>query len=190
MKPVLALTVPLIALALSGFRVATPQDIFFGYVSDLCGRSFEGRVVSADPADADFRGKRLIMTVADCSTDEIRIPFAVGEDRSRTWVLTDAGDTLKLRHDHRHADGTEDRLSQYGGETISAGSDNRQEFPVDAFSKALFTREDRAISNTNTWAMEVHPGQVFAYELRRENRHFRVEFDLARPIAETAQPSR
>ncbi|HEY0053631.1 MAG TPA: hypothetical protein VGB49_09480, partial [Caulobacteraceae bacterium] len=40
------------------------------------------------------------------------------------------------------------------------------------------------VSNTNVWAMEVHPGRTFAYELRRANRHFRVEFDLARPVAD------
>jgi hypothetical protein len=32
--------------------------------------------------------------------------------------------------------------------------------------------------------MEVHPDRMFAYELRRPNRHFRVEFDLTRPVAE------
>jgi hypothetical protein len=32
--------------------------------------------------------------------------------------------------------------------------------------------------------MEVHPDRLFAYELRRPNRHFRVEFDLTRPVAE------
>ena len=42
MKPLLALAVPAVALALSGFHVAAPQDLFFGYLSDLCGKSFEG----------------------------------------------------------------------------------------------------------------------------------------------------
>jgi hypothetical protein len=32
--------------------------------------------------------------------------------------------------------------------------------------------------------MEVHPGRMFAYELRRPNRHFRVEFDLKKPVAQ------
>jgi hypothetical protein len=32
--------------------------------------------------------------------------------------------------------------------------------------------------------MEVHPERTFAYELRRANRHFRVEFDLTKPVAE------
>jgi hypothetical protein len=34
----------------------------------------------------------------------------------------------------------------------------------------------------NVWAMEVHPARMFAYELRRPGRFFRVEFDLSRPV--------
>lgn len=160
-----------------------PQELFMVGLNALCGKSFEGRVVSTDAADADFRGKRLVMTVSHCNADEVRIPFAVGEDRSRTWVVTLGPSSLRLKHDHRHADGTEDVLSQYGGETTGPGTPERQEFPVDAFSKDLFTREGRSVSNTNVWAMEVRLGQVFAYELRRPGRHFRVEFDLTRPVA-------
>jgi hypothetical protein len=159
-----------------------PQDAFMGRLMALCGQRFEGRVVTTDPADADFSGKRLLMHVRDCSANEVRIPFSVGEDRSRTWVITRTATGLRLKHDHRHADGTEDAVTWYGGDTATAGTAGRQDFPVDEFSKDLFTREGRTVSNTNVWAVEVQPGQTFAYELRRANRHFRVEFDLARPV--------
>jgi hypothetical protein len=159
-----------------------PQDVFFNRLKALCGQTFEGRVASTDPADADFQGKRLVMRVQDCTADQVRIPFAVGEDRSRTWVITRTADGLRLKHDHRHADGTEDVLTQYGGDTTDSGTAGRQTFPVDAFSIDLFTREGRTVSNTNVWGVDVEPGRLFAYELRRANRHFRVEFDLARPV--------
>lgn len=158
-----------------------PQELFLGGLHSMCGRAYEGRVVTNDAADADFRGKRLVMQV-DCANDVVRMPFWVGDDRSRTWVITHTRTGLRLKHDHRHTDGTEDVLSQYGGDTISAGTETRQEFPVDPFSKDLFTRQGRTVSNTNVWAMEVQPGQMFAYELRRPGRHFRVEFDLTRPV--------
>jgi len=162
-----------------------PQDAFMARLSGLCGRRFEGRVVSTDAADADFQGQRLLMHVRDCAPGEVRIPFSVGEDRSRTWVISRTPDGLRLKHDHRHADGTEDVLTQYGGDTAAGGTAERQTFPVDQFSKDLFTREGRTVSNTNVWAVEVHPGRTFAYELRRpEGRFFRVEFDLGRPVAE------
>ena len=163
---------------------ASPQDMFFGRLSRLCGQAFEGRIASPPvEADAAFAGKRLVMHVRDCSTHGIRIPFRVGEDRSRTWVVTRTAGGLRLKHDHRHEDGSEDKLSQYGGETVAPGTASRQEFPADPFSKGLFEREKIPASMANVWAMEVHLGRIFAYELRRPGRFFRVEFDLDRPVA-------
>jgi hypothetical protein len=52
----------------------------------------------------------------------------------------------------------------------------------------LFVRENIPQSVTNVWAVEVQPGRTFAYELRRPGRHFRVEFDLTRPVAPPPPP--
>jgi hypothetical protein len=161
---------------------ARPADAFFERLRGLCGKSFAGRVVTTDPADAAFAGKPLVMRVADCSDSQVRIPFAVGEDRSRTWVVTRTDNGLRLKHDHRHEDGAEDELSQYGGDTDTPGSAARQAFPADAFSRTLFLAKGNPASVDNVWAMEVHPGATFAYELRRPNRFFRVEFDLSKPL--------
>jgi hypothetical protein len=168
---------------------AGPQARFFAHLSQLCGKAFEGRLASPRvEADRDFAGKRLVMHVRDCSPNEIRIPFHAGEDRSRTWVVTRTGSGLRLKHDHRHEDGSQDVLTQYGGETVQTGSAPRQEFPADQFSKEMFVRQDRAVSVPNVWAMEVHPGRTFAYELRRPGRFFRVDFDLTRPVAPPPPP--
>lgn len=164
------------------------QSAFMTQLNALCGQRFEGRVVTTDAADADFASQRLLMHVRDCSADEVRIPFWVGEDHSRTWVISrnDAGG-LMLKHDHRDPDGTEHTLHWYGGDTVSEGSAERQEFPVDQFSIDLFNANNASVSTTNVWAVEVHPGQTFAYELRRENRHFRVEFDLTDPLIQVIE---
>ncbi|MBU1346263.1 MAG: hypothetical protein KKA16_04850 [Alphaproteobacteria bacterium] len=163
---------------------SSPQDAFMANLNALCGKRFEGRVVTTDAADANFAGQRLLMHVRDCSANEVRIPFAVGEDRSRTWVVTRTAAGLTLKHDHRDPQGRPDGLHWYGGDTTTAGTVMRQEFPVDDFSIELFNAGDAAVSTTNVWAMEVHPDRMFAYELRRANRHFRVEFDLTEPVAE------
>ncbi len=175
-----AFLLPLALLACS--PAEDPAGGFMTALSARCGQSFEGRVVTNDAADADFAGQRLVMTVASCSADEVRIPFHAGADRSRTWVLTRTDGGLRLKHDHRHEDGTEDVLSQYGGDTIATGTVKRQEFPADAFSKELFLREGIPASIDNIWAMEA-TDSMFAYELRRPNRFFRVEFDLTAPVA-------
>jgi hypothetical protein len=80
-------------------------------------------------------------------------------------------------------DGTEDPVSQYGGDTAQVGTAMRQEFPVDAYSKAMFTKEGRTVSNTNVWAFEIVPAQTLTYELARPNRLFRVAFDVVNPVA-------
>lgn len=163
---------------------ATAQDAFFANLTALCGQRFEGKVVTNEAADSDFAGKRLLMHVRDCSADEIRIPFWVGEDRSRTWVVTRTDSGLRLKHDHRQPDGKTDPLHWYGGDTANEGTAERQEFPVDQESIDLFNANDASVSTTNVWAMEVHPDKTFTYELRRPNRHFQVDFDLTKPIAE------
>ncbi len=167
-------------------RTAAPQDAFFERVTALCGKAFAGRIEIDTPAPTGtdpFSGKPLVMHVRECSQHELRIPFHVGDDRSRTWVVTRTGSGMRLKHDHRHADGSSDAVTMYGGDTASTGIASRQEFPVDAESKAMFTREARTVSNTNVWAMEIEPGRVFVYELARPGgRLFRVEFDLSKPV--------
>ena len=185
------LTAALLAASMGACATASttsPQAQFFANLRALCGQSFEGRVVTTDAADASFASERLVMQVRECSDDEIRVPFHVGENRSRTWVITPTGSGLRLKHDHRHEDGTEDTLTQYGGDTASEGTAERQEFPADQFSQTLFANNNIPQSVTNVWAVEVHPGRMYAYELRRPNRHFRVEFDLTQPVAAPPPP--
>lgn len=170
-----------VALALTGCVTPsappTAQDRFYERLLSLCGQQLEGRIVSPPvAADADFAGKRLIAHVRDCSPQEMRIPFSVGEDRSRTWIITRSGTGLRLEHDHRHEDGTEDKVSQYGGDTLAPGTEQRQEFPADAFTKELLIREGNAAGAANVWAMETGSPAPLVYELRRPGRFFRVEF--------------
>ena len=175
----------------SASRNPAPQDAFFERLSALCGQAFAGRVAVDTPAPAGndpFAGKPLVMHVRECSERELRIPFHVGSDRSRTWVITHTGGGLRLKHDHRHEDGSSDAVTMYGGDTANAGTASRQEFPVDAESKAMFLREGRAVSVSNTWGLEVEPGRVFVYELARPQRRFRVEFDLTKPVAAPPAP--
>lgn len=168
-----------------------PRDAFFAELRSLCGRAFEGRVVvdTPPPTGADpFAARPLVMHVRECTRDTLRIPFHVGADRSRTWVVTRTPQGLRLKHDHRHADGTSDALTMYGGDTRDAGTASRQEFPADAESRAMFVAQGRAVSVPNVWALEVSPDRVFVYELARPGRLFRVEFDLTRPVQPPPAP--
>ena len=176
----------------AGAAAAAPQDAFFAGLSALCGQAFAGRVLVDQPAPAGedpFAGQPLVMHVRECTDATLRIPFHVGEDRSRTWVLTRTESGLRLKHDHRHEDGSADAVTLYGGDTASAGTAMRQEFPVDRESIATFRREGLAASVTNVWALEHTPGRQLVYELARPGgRLFRVAFDLATPVPAPLAP--
>jgi hypothetical protein len=173
------------ATASGAAAMAPPQAEFWSNLQALCGHAYAGEVLEAPAGDTTFANRDLVMHVRVCEADRILIPFHVGEDRSRTWVLTRTDAGLRLKHDHRHEDGSEDEVTQYGGDTADAGTARRQEFPADAFTASLIPA-----AATNVWTVEVVPGQEFVYALRREgtDRRFRIRFDMDRPVAPPPAP--
>jgi hypothetical protein len=129
---------------------AAPHDAFWNHLQALCGKAFAGRVTDESATDSAFRGKELTMHVRSCSPAEIRVPFHVGEDRSRTWVITRTEGGLRLKHDHRHADGSADPITQYGGGTREQGSATRQEFFADAHTASLIPAASTNLGETGT----------------------------------------
>lgn len=173
-------------------RAQNPQDAFFAALSSHCGRAYAGALVSGDAADAGMAARPMVMQVRDCTADSVAIPFHIRNadgrwDRSRTWLITRTDTGLRLKHDHRHEDGSADAVTFYGGDTASEGTTRAQDFPVDADSIALFRANDLPASVTNVWRVEVDPVGAtdgrYAYQLSRAGRLFRVEFDTTRPVA-------
>lgn len=188
----LVVSLAIVSPTIAGIGITTAQDrgagetIFWQRLQTLCGKAFEGKVIDAPAGDTTFTGKRLVMHVRECQAYEIRIPFHVGDDRSRTWVLTRTADGLRLKHDHRHADGTPDARTDYGGTApLGSGSGVKHEFPADMQTSSLIPE-----AKTNVWTIEVDPGKRFTYALRREgtDRRFRIDFDLSRPVAAPPAP--
>jgi hypothetical protein len=161
------------------------QEQFWSALQALCGQAFEGELVERVPPDDVFTGRHLVMHVRECESDEIRVPFHVGENRSRTWVLTRTEAGIRLKHDHRHQDGSPEDLTWYGGDTAGSGTAARQEFPADAETAGMLPA-----AATNIWTVEIRPGDIFAYALRREGteRRLRIEFDLTRPVTPPPPP--
>ena len=189
-----ALSVAGCATSSTAASSSMPADAFLSALEAHCGKAYAGRITANQPASATpdpFEGKTLVMHVRGCDdpTREIRIPFHVGDDRSRTWVVTRTGTGLRLKHEHMHQDGQPDAVTMYGGDTVGAGTAQRQAFPVDAESVAMFKREGLNASLNNTWAMELVPAKTFVYELSRPNgRLFRVEFDLTSAVEPPPAP--
>ncbi|RJG15529.1 hypothetical protein [Massilia cavernae] len=165
------------ALAVSGLAHAQADAgaAFFAGLGALCGSYFEGAsVYPRDPGDP-FAGKKLVAHVASCTANEIRIPFTVGEDKSRTWIIRKTPAGLELKHDHRHEDGTPDAQTMYGGLAGGQGTALAQSFHADAYTAALIPA-----AATNVWTISLAAdGRAMAYNLERGGKpRFRAELAL------------
>lgn len=153
----------------------SPSTSFFREMSGMCGRSFRGAAEFVPPGDTTWTGAELEMGPLTCTADQIRIPLRVGTDRSRTWILTKTGTGLLFKHDHRHADGTPDAITNYGGPATAVGSQFHQSFPADAETAALIPA-----ASTNVWEMIIdRPSSRFVYALSRDGKpRFRAAFAM------------
>ena len=146
--------------------VQEARDQYMGSLKALCGQRFEGQMQFPSDPKHDFAGKRLVADFAKCSDTEVRVPFIVGEDRSRTWVITRTASGLELRHDHRHADGTPDAVTMYGGYTRDAGTPLSQSFGADGHTARIVNG-----AATNVWTLSLSPdGNTLTYHLERDAR--------------------
>lgn len=152
--------------------------LFWETLSKHCGKAFEGEVTTPISDNDPFAGKKLIMHLVDCGSGFIHIPFFVGEDKSRTWVLTMENSLIKLKHDHRHQDGSEDKVTQYGGTSPNTGLENIQFFPADQETADLIPH-----ASNNVWWITLDDNS-FTYNLRRigSDRFFSVKFDLTKEV--------
>jgi imidazolonepropionase-like amidohydrolase len=158
---------------------AETQAAFLENYARYCGAAYDGRTVMVDLGDDHpLDGARLTMTLERCTPDEVRIPFRVDDDRSRTWILSATDRGLHLAHDHRYEDGTEHAANFYGGYADGRGTPTKQLFPAD--SRTIAERPTREM---NVWSKE--------FDLDHERYHYRLylggelryeaEFDLSRP---------
>jgi hypothetical protein len=154
---------------------STDQLGFWQRLTQLCGRSFPGRMVEG--SDSVFVRNPLQLWVRECTPGEVRMTFIIGPDSSRSWVVTRTATALTLRHRVLRADGAEALVSGYGGVTLTPGSAGRQEFAADSATARLLPLAAR-----NRWVLEIEPGRQLAYSLGRAGatRRFRLEFDLRR----------
>ena len=85
---------------------------------------------------------------------------------------------ISLKHDHRHEDGTEDKLTQYGGTSTNVGLADVQVFPADEHTSIILPA-----ASTNIWWITIDETS-FTYNLRRigTDRLFTVRFDLTKAI--------
>ncbi len=161
------------------------SEMFWAQLQAHCGKSYEGEIIAGAVAGDGFTGEKLVMHVRFCDKNDIRIPFFVGENKSRTWVLhLNEDKIISLKHDHRHPDGSEEDLTQYGGTSSNVGLANLQMFPADAHTASILPA-----ASTNIWWFTIDETS-FTYNLRRigSDRLFSVKFDLTKTIETPSAP--
>lgn len=162
------------------------QDAFWAALQAHCGRSYEGRVSDITPYyRPGLEGRRLLIHFRECSVDRMHIPLHVDGDRSRNWILTRVNGTIRLKHDHRHEDGSEDVVTQYGGDAPVPGLATRQIFPADAHTARILP--ERA---DNFWFLDLVGPETLQYGVHwpRLGHSVRLEFDLSRPVDTPPDP--
>jgi hypothetical protein len=164
---------------------SVPTSVFWTELQKLCRKAFAGTVAAAPEDDTTFKGEKLVMHVRSCEKNRIRIPFFVGEDKSRTWVLKYQKGRILLKHDHRHEDGTPDKVTMYGGLASNGGTATKQTFPADQETVGVVPA-----AAANVWWIDLVPGEYFTYNLRRmgTDRYFSIKFDLKTTVQTPAAP--
>ncbi|MBX2964612.1 MAG: hypothetical protein KF845_00600 [Cyclobacteriaceae bacterium] len=152
---------------------------FLNNLNKFCNQSFSGEAVFPEGDRNPFAGKALKIYFSTCTEKEVRIPFHVGEDKSRTWVLTIDEKGLLLKHDHRHEDGTPDEITMYGGYANAKGNGVEQFFPADEYTANLIPA-----AATNEWTFALSEDKkTLSYMLKRDEQlRFHARFDLTKPL--------
>jgi hypothetical protein len=166
--------------------LAPEQAAFWASLQRFCGHAYRGRLSDATAYyRARLEGQALLAHFRDCGEDRMHIALHVDDNRSRNWILTRVGGTIRLKHDHRHADGTEEEITQYGGDAPVPGLPHRQIFPADAHTaRILPQRAD------NFWFLDLVDGSTLHYGVHwpTVGHSVRMEFDLSTPVAAPPAP--
>lgn len=150
-----------------------------------CGKSYEGVITEGAKEGDGFTGEKLVMHVRSCEDKVIMVPFHVGENHSRTWVLTLQDDNrILLKHDHRNQDGSEEKTTQYGGMSANTGLSNIQTFPADQFTADLIPR-----ASNNVWWFTIDDEHItYNLKVTGSDRQFSVQFDLSKEVETPPTP--
>ena len=165
----------------------TPEEIetnepvveFMENLKSFEGKSFYGKVLFPENPEAPFNADTLFVIFESFTETEARMPFILGNDKSRTWVLTKNENGLLFKHDHRHSDGTPEEITMYGGYADDKGNALFQNFPADEETSTMMPE-----TSTNVWTFKFNEEMTeFHYILERHSApRFHVVFDLTTPI--------
>ncbi len=168
------------AVKLGSELKSAEERAFLNNIARLCGQTFAGRESFIADGRESWADKNFVMHVTVCEEDRVYVPFHLDDDRSRTWMFLVEDGRLRFRHDHRHADGTPEEITLYGGYADGDGTTLLQSFPADEYTCELIPTACNAV-----WRVFLSEDLLtFTYQLLyQEELLFEGSFDISRNIA-------
>ncbi len=170
----------------AGGELPAEQQAFWERFQAHCGKAYPARVSDVTPYYEDaLVGRDLVVHFLECEPERIHAAFHVDDDRSRNWILTHAEGTIRLKHDHRNRDGSEEEITQYGGDAALPGLEHRQIFPADEHTAEILPERD-----DNFWFMDFVDDETLQYGVHwpHKGHSVRLEFDLSVPVEAPPRP--
>lgn len=153
---------------------------FFNNLKTLCGWSFPGKQIFMAAGRECWEDKSMVINVSFCEEGAIHIPLHLDEDQSRTMIFLNDEGKLRLRHDHRSADGTPEEITHYGGYADKYRATSlHQVFMADEYTGRLIPG-----SAGSEWIVALKDEMtILSYQLHQEGKLiFRADFDLRNPL--------
>ncbi len=166
--------------------ITETQNAFWENIQQHCGNAYSGTLGDATPHySAVANAETFTLHFFNCTENLTHIALHVDDNRSRNLMLTKTGHTLRLKHDHRYENGSEEEISQYGGEAPGTGLSHRQIFWADGFTARILPQR-----YDNFWFLDMMNETTFAYGVHwpKEGHSIRLEFDIANPIETPPAP--
>lgn len=186
-KMTAALTIVGIIASLMGTSVKAAesnQDKFFDSINAHCGNAFSGSVEDSSDSTA-YNGRKFVLHIRDCSDTQIKMPLHIDDNSSRILVLTKSDGSIKLQHDHRHADGSPDALTLYGGYSSTNSTANVKDFPESAESIEITKAHAPTRTYPSVWSIILSSEQI-TYQVVRPGRTIKTTFKFTDKV--TAPP--
>ena len=165
--------------------LAPEQLTFWDNVQQLCGNAYRGELADATPYYHGSAADRIVIHVRNCTETLTHISLHMDDDHSRNLMLTKASGTLRLKHDHRNEDGTEEQITQYGGDAPSPGLETRQIFRADEHTADILPQR-----SDNFWFLDMMDDETFAYGVHwpKYGHSIRLEFDITETVEAPPAP--
>ena len=159
--------------------ITDEQQLFWENLQVHCGNAYQANNADATPFYQPFDESITRVHFFNCTDSLTHIALHIGDNHSRNLLLIKTENTLRLKHDHRNEDGTEEEITMYGGDAPRPGLETRQIFWADDHTADILPQR-----HDNFWFLDIMNDSTFAYGVHWpiQGNSIRIEFDITQTI--------